>query len=235
MAVKSVMLPGIGPVKLVKHAKSRSLKISIDGRNQLRVSMPRWVPYKIAIEFALKKQDWINAHWNKQQLVTGTAIGKAHRLVLEPSSSNTKLTTRVAGNEVRVFFPDTYDLASPPVQAAAIRGANKALRQQAEKLLPPRLSYLSTQYDFSYSSVKIKNLKTRWGSCNNHQDITLNFYLMQLPVELIDYVLVHELAHTEILNHQQDFWHRVERCLPDYKTRRKQLRAYQPTLVTNLS
>lgn len=235
MPVRSVLIPGIGPIKLVKHAQARSLKISIDGRNQLRVSMPVWVPYRVAIDFAIKKQDWINKHWNEQLLVTGTAIGRAHRLVLEPNSNTNKLTTKVVNNEVRVTYPDTYSPTEPAVQTAILRVANKALRQQAEKLLPPRLVSLAQQHGFDYSSIKIKNLKTRWGSCNNNQEITLNFYLMQLPIELIDYVLIHELVHTEILNHQSDFWHRVETCLPNYKTLRRQLRTYKPTLVTNLS
>src|SRR5581483_5282165 len=144
--------------------------------------------------------------------------------------SATRPSTRIKGSELRVTHPAQLTSAHPSVQAAAKRVAQKALKQEAEALLPKRLEQVAAKYGFSYRSVAVKQLKSRWGSCNHKQDITLNSFLMMLPWELIDYVLVHELIHTKVLHHNTEFWQRFEAAMPDAKQRRKLLRTYQPAL-----
>jgi hypothetical protein len=89
---------------------------------------------------------------------------------------------------------------------------------------------LAQKHGFEYSSVSVKRLKGRWGSCDQHQNIVLNLYLMQLPWELIDYVLLHELTHTRILRHGPDFWAAMQRVLPNVKAIRKEMKQHQPVL-----
>ncbi|MGZ6005017.1 MAG: M48 family metallopeptidase, partial [Candidatus Saccharimonadales bacterium] len=119
---------------------------------------------------------------------------------------------------------------STGVQAKALIGCERALRQEAETLLPQRLKQLADKHDYSYTGVDIKKLKSRWGSCNQHHHISLNLYLMMLPWALIDYVLLHELNHTKHLNHSPSFWTEIETKMPHAKQLRKQLRAFQPSL-----
>jgi predicted metal-dependent hydrolase len=71
-------------------------------------------------------------------------------------------------------------------------------------------------------------MKSRWGSCDQHRNIVLNLFLIQLPWEQIDYVLLHELTHTEVLRHGPDFWRAMERVLSDVKQLRKAVRSAQP-------
>jgi len=78
--------------------------------------------------------------------------------------------------------------------------------------------------------VRIKRLSSRWGSCDSHQNIVLNLYLMQLPWECIDYVLLHELTHTQILRHGAPFWDAMGKLLPNLAAIRKQMRGYHPVL-----
>jgi predicted metal-dependent hydrolase len=92
---------------------------------------------------------------------------------------------------------------------------------------------LASQTGFSYASVGVKQLKSRWGSCNTQREIVLNLFLMQLPWKLIDYVLVHELTHTKVMRHGAPFWHEMERHLPHAKSLRKQMADYQPMLIPN--
>ncbi len=106
------------------------------------------------------------------------------------------------------------------------------MRLQAEQLLPNRLASLAGTHGFEYGSISVKQLKGRWGSCDHQKNITLNLFLMQLPWELIDYVLLHELTHTNILRHGPDFWRAMEAVLPAVKNARKTLRAYQPVLYS---
>src|SRR5262249_22487168 len=126
--------------------------------------------------------------------------------------------------------PLTLTASDVEVQRIAEAASIRALRRQAEQLLPQRLAGLATKHGFRYRSVAVKRLKSRWGSCDQHKNIVLNLFLMQLPWECIDYVLIHELVHTEVLRHGPDFWAAMARELPDVKRLRKQMRQYQPVL-----
>ena len=104
------------------------------------------------------------------------------------------------------------------------------MKQEALKLLPERLASLASKHSFRYKSVRIKKLVSRWGSCSNDRVITLNYFLMQLPWHLIDYVLIHELVHTKHLNHSLDFWLEFDKVYPEAKITRRQLKEYRPII-----
>ena len=80
------------------------------------------------------------------------------------------------------------------------------LRRKAQSILPERLKKLADLHSFSYSSVKIRKSRCRWGSCSVKKNINLSFYLMLLPDHLIEYVMLHELCHTVQMNHSPVFW-----------------------------
>lgn len=74
--------------------------------------------------------------------------------------------------------------------------------------------------------ITIRNQKTRWGSCSSKGNLNFNYQLYYLPEELLDYVVIHELAHRRYMNHSADFWAEVEKYCPNYKTYRQQLKEY---------
>ncbi len=84
------------------------------------------------------------------------------------------------------------------------------LRRQAHAYLPGRLKQLADTNGFVYTSLKINKSRGRWGSCSSRKSINLSLYLMKLPAHLIDYVLLHELCHTKIMNHSPQFWHLLD-------------------------
>ena len=104
----------------------------------------------------------------------------------------------------------------------------KELRKKARKYLTNRLEELASQGNFAYSKLRISSAKTRWGSCSLHGTISLNIALMTIPKRLSDYVILHELAHTDYMSHNKDFWKRVEQVCPRYKQYRKELKEYSP-------
>jgi predicted metal-dependent hydrolase len=231
MATKHVTLPDIGSITLYKRRGSRSLRLSIGLNGEVRVSLPYWVSYKAAEEFAKGKASWI-LHQQVQRTPTlehGQLIGKAHRLHFEPTAGE-RTTTRVSLTEVRVHHPITVPPDNDEVQARALAASIKALRQEAEQLLPNRLQRLAKAYGFNFKSVDVKRLKTRWGSCSSAQEITLNLFLMQLPWHLIDYVLLHELTHTKVMQHGKPFWNELERHLPGARKLRQEINTHQPVL-----
>jgi predicted metal-dependent hydrolase len=232
MSTKQISIPEIGTVTLYKRRGNRSLRLSIGPGGEIRVSLPYWLPYKAGEQFVLSKAPWIAQNRAKPvaALHHGHAIGKAHRLYFDQQAVATKISSRVAANEVRVSFPAIYAPHDQAVQNAAQKAAIRALKKEAEALLPQRLEALASQTGFNYANVAIKQLKSRWGSCNTYKEITLNLFLMQLPWHLIDYVLVHELTHTKIMRHGAPFWKEMERHLPNAKQLRKQMGAYHPIL-----
>ncbi len=109
------------------------------------------------------------------------------------------------------------------------------MRAQAEQLLPQRLEALASEHGFEYKDVAIKQLKSRWGSCDQQKHIVFNLFLMQLPWELIDYVILHELTHTRHLHHGPKFWGDMESILPRLKVYRRAMRSHQPVLLGSLA
>lgn len=231
MATKQIVIPDIGPVTLYKRKGNRSIRLSVGLDGHVRVSLPYWLPYKAGEEFAKTKARWITVHQvrHTSHLIHGQQIGKAHRITFTPSGGITT-TTRVSPTEIRVHHPKHLDIASPRVQKQAHAASIRALRQEAEQLLPARLHRLASQHDFDFTSVQVKQLKSRWGSCSSHKEITLNLFLMQLPWHLIDYVLLHELTHTKVMQHGTPFWLELERHLPNARKLRREINAHQPIL-----
>ncbi|MFI5271167.1 MAG: M48 family metallopeptidase [Candidatus Saccharimonadales bacterium] len=218
-------------VKIYKRRGSKSLRLSITSTGQIRVTMPFWASYRAGLQFAKSKTAWINEHHQEKDLLENNMlVGKAHRLVFNPDSSRQKVSTRIRDNQVTITYPASNSVTDDGIQSAAAKASIKALNLQSNQLLPQRLKTLAEQHDFSYKSVKVRQLKSRWGSCDTKGNIVLNIYLMQLPWDLIDYVLLHELVHTKIHRHGPDFWKMLETKLPNAKVLKKRLREHQPIL-----
>lgn len=233
MATKLVDIPGIGTVSLYKRRGNRSLRLTVSASGEVRVSMPAWVPYKAGEQFAVSKAAWIAAHKIAEpaSLRHGQAVGKAHRLFFEASPLATRVSTRIKENQIEISHPPHFAAHHPAVQDAAKTASIRALRKEAEHLLPMRLRQLAAREGFQFKSVGVKQLKSRWGSCSSQAEITLNLFLMQLPWHLIDYVLLHELTHTKVMQHGRPFWQELERHVPHAKRLRKEISSYHPVLA----
>jgi len=97
-------------------------------------------------------------------------------------------------------------------------------KQMASSYLTPRLKYFANKMNLNFNEVKYKKLKSRWGSCSNQKMITLNIQLLKVQKELIDYVIVHELAHLVYMNHSKEFHTLIEKYLKNSKLLRKKLK-----------
>lgn len=157
----------------------------------------------------------------------GDSIGSSHRIELHEGARRS--ATR-RGQVILWTIPTGSNSNSSENQERARKVVRRALDAEAKAYLPRRLSYLAETGGFLYSSVRYSNAKGRWGSCSNRGVISLNVALMNIPKDLIDYVLVHELSHTRHLNHSEAFWQTVASYYPDYKTARKSLKRYSPYL-----
>lgn len=103
-------------------------------------------------------------------------------------------------------------------------------RERAEELLSERTKLYGNSMGLSYNNITIKDIKTRWGSCSSKKNINYNVRLMLMPIDIIDYIVVHELCHLVYLNHSKEYWQLVEKHMPDYKEREKKLKALTPSV-----
>jgi predicted metal-dependent hydrolase len=109
--------------------------------------------------------------------------------------------------------------------------SNEIDRPSAKRILTQRLNELSETNGFSYNRLFIRNQKTRWGSCSVKNNISLNMKLLLLPEELRDYVILHELVHTQIKNHSSKFWQELDKYVGDAKGKQSALKEYGLLLI----
>lgn len=150
------------------------------------------------------------------------------RLKLETSPLK-NFTVSMRDETVVIACPAHADFTTERVQTLVKNAVMRAMRKKAEEYLPPLVQYWSSLFDLPYNKVTISKARSRWGSCSSKQDISLSFYLMLLPAHLMDYVILHELAHTREMNHGPKFWELLNQ-LTDGKALalRKELRMHRP-------
>lgn len=99
-------------------------------------------------------------------------------------------------------------------------------KRQIRQLVTQRVAYYADVMGIAYGRISMRNQRTRWGSCSSDGNLNFNCRLLYVPPELVDYVVVHELAHRKHMNHSAAFWQEVERYMPDYRERRERLKQY---------
>lgn len=100
----------------------------------------------------------------------------------------------------------------------------RQLAESASTVISERVRHYAPLVGVDYGNITIRNQKTRWGSCTAKGNLNFNVALMRAPIEIMDYVVVHELCHILELNHSDRFWKEVERVMPEYKTYEKWLK-----------
>ena len=94
-------------------------------------------------------------------------------------------------------------------------------RKEARRRITERAAYFAEKMGVDYGRIAIKAAKTRWGSCSAQGNLNFHWKLILMSPAILDYVVVHELAHRIEMNHSPRFWAQVERILPDYRERRR--------------
>ena len=111
-----------------------------------------------------------------------------------------------------------------PLSADLSESKRNVYIRKAKETITKRVSYFARLMGVSYRNITIREQKTRWGSCSSEKNLNFNWKLVLLAPELLDYVVVHELAHRREMNHSKNFWKIVEAELSDYRERRRRLK-----------
>jgi predicted metal-dependent hydrolase len=130
-------------------------------------------------------------------------------------------------NSMREDIKKKLPIKDPSTQRAR-DAQKKILMKKAREYLPYRLDFWATKYGYSYSGCRLSHANTRWGSRSSSGTISLNIGLMKVPEPLRDYVIIHELAHINHMDHSASFWKEVGEHDPLYKRHREQLKQFSP-------
>ena len=215
-----------------RRAKRRTIGMAV-GPDGLEVSAPRWVSVG-EVEMALReKADWIArklVEMDERQQQLGAAridwrdgvvipyLGNDLQVVLDSTQALKKGAAHLDGAVLRLGLPMHAD-------AAQIRDAAQAwLMRQAKQLFAQRLDHFAPQLQVLWRKLSLSSAATRWGSAGADGGIRLNWRLIHHKLDIIDYVVAHELSHLRVMNHSPQFWETVESVVPDYAKRRRVLR-----------
>ena len=130
-------------------------------------------------------------------------------------------------NSNRNAIRDKLPIKDPSEQRARDY-QKKQLMKRAKEYLPYRLEYYAKLYGYSYNKCRLTHANTRWGSCSSNKTISLNIGLMKVPEALRDYVILHELAHLNHMDHSSAFWAEVGSHDAHYKEHRRRLKMFSP-------
>ena len=132
-------------------------------------------------------------------------------------------------NSNRAVIREKLPIKDPSKQKARDY-QKKLLMKKAKAYLPYRLEYYAKLYGYHYDKCRLSHAGTRWGSCSSNRTISLNIGLMKVPEVLRDYVILHELAHLNHMNHSRAFWQEVGEHDKHYKMHDKKLKMFNPGL-----
>ncbi len=222
-----VQLEHIGMVTFSRNRRSKNIKLSVKPDKSVLVSFPFYASKKEVMRFVHKNKEWITLQQRKME-------GRKSRID-ETTQINSKIYTigfavanakRVSksGRMLKIYVPD---FESEDSRAYIEKCISEVYRFEAKQILPSRLKELAKLHGFLYNKVTVRNNRRNWGSCSSKNNISLNLQMMKLPNELIDYILLHELVHTEIKNHSPAFWKRLDEvCDRQAKALAKKVRSY---------
>ena len=212
----------IQDIKIIRTSR-RSKSISLKIRNgELEISCPYNTSETFLKNLIERKKEWINKnidrsrknHKKIDQISNGFITFKGLVLQLIYKKSNFERIT-VEDNELKIFYSE---------KSKSRQLITEWLKLQANNFLRARLSFLSKRISIEFNSLTIKSYTARWGSCNIKGDIFLNWKLIMLPESVIDYVLIHELAHINVPNHSSKFWELVKKKDPYYYKHKRWLK-----------
>jgi predicted metal-dependent hydrolase len=216
-------------LRFVRHRRARRYVLRLCADAVARVTIPRGGSEAEAKRFVER-----NAAWLERQLLRQAAqpvrptfwplgteiLFRGERMRLEADES---AHSGVRFGEQRVCVPGLSGDLRPAVEWH--------LRNLAIRELPARVAELARLNQLTVKSVAVRSQRSRWGSCSRRRTVSLNWRLVQTPLYVRDYIILHELAHFKEMNHSRRFWKEVERMCPDYEKAERWLKLNSRALL----
>lgn len=200
----------------------RRMSLNIDERG-LRVSLPRGIPLAEVDSFIRQHGEWVLNKLEEYSHRAGRRqimIHDGQRLPLLGG----EVTLRIGSGNNRFRWFDTLLELLPRPNADMDALTRRAFQAKALEVFDKRLRHFADLGGYELPPLALSAARTRWGSCSSESGIRLNWRLIHLPLDLIDYVVCHELAHLRQMNHSPRFWAEVAKLCPDWQERRQILK-----------
>jgi predicted metal-dependent hydrolase len=212
----------------VRRARRYIVRVRPDGT--VRVTIPRGGSQAEAARFLQRHSAWVASERARVQAASVTpSWTDGATLMLRGEMVGIRVGAHSSGVCV-VRYGERTVVAKG--DAADLRACIEAdLRALAREELGPRLHALAADHGLTVSRLTIRNQRSRWGSCSRTGRIALNYRLVQMPLPVRDYVLLHELMHLKEQNHSRRFWRLVEAVCPDFRLAERWLRRHGPGLL----
>lgn len=215
--------------QISRTARRKTVAISV-GYDGVRVLAPADVDDAYILAVVRRKAPWVlrkQAGYRElggvpmvREFVSGETfhyLGRPYRLKVVPDCTTN--VTRIVARGAHLLAPAPVGL-SPLLQRTSVRSGLKLwYTGRAKALFPVRLKAIADQLGIRAPDLHIVDQSKRWGSCDSHGRIRLNWRLVMAPVSLVDYVIAHEACHTLEHNHSPRFWRALETIMPDYRQR----------------
>jgi len=214
--------PAIKPYKLIR-SKRRTIALMIGSDATLVVRAPAHTPLDTIEQFVGKNTGWIKRtlarlrkrpQAKQKEFVSGEEflfLGKSYPLEVQNDTQEPLdlrdgfILNEKQRSRGRAFFIEWY-------------------KKEAKKIIAARVEWWAQRFGLAYNSVNITCANRRWGSCAPNDRLNFSWRLVMAPMRVIDYVVVHELAHLPHKNHSRRFWNKVKTMYPDYKNAQTWLR-----------
>ena len=212
----------------IVNPKLKHIYLTFDNEGNLVIKSPK-VPQQQIEQLLLKKASWINHSREKLQHKKGKPLdfskdlelyfkGEAYPLTLVPHSKK-RVQLDFDEEKFRLFY-HAFD------EKLFLRHVDRFYKQEAQKQIPSHVVFWAEKMSLSPTDLRFRKTKRQWGSCSGKNVLSFNTMLMKLPLSVIQYIIVHELAHIKHKHHQKSFWNLIEQHLPDYKQRIVELHTY---------
>ena len=212
----------------IVNPKLKHIYLTFDNEGNLVIKSPKVTQRKIE-QLLLKKASWINNAREKIQYKKGKPLdfsntlelyflGEAYPVTLTLHSKK-RVQLDFDGEKFTLFY-HTYD------ERLFQTHFDRFYKTEAQKHIPSHVELWAEKMGLPPTNLRFRKTKRQWGSCSGKNVLSFNTMMMKLPHDVIQYIIIHELAHIKHKHHQKDFWQLVEQHLPDYKKQVKELKNY---------
>ena len=215
------------PVNIVRRQNQKHVRIRVSADGTVTLSAPRQVSMRYIREVLRRKEEWINSKLREhsgafRRIDPRKQVfleGQAYRVIVQQSSEQ--------GGRLRCRHDETVvELQAPQPQSNEVEYLiAQWLKDEAHRRLKPLARRISDEVGIPFGKIFLRNQKSRWGSSSSAGNISLNWRVVMLPPPLQRYLIVHELAHQNEMNHSHRYWSLVKKLCPDYPELEKELKA----------
>ena len=211
--------------------RKKTIEITLDPECGVLVRSPARTPRKEIATLVQKRAEWILRRATEDVLCPAprrftddeTLLYLGEEIpIVTGTTADRSISVSLEGGAFHILTPS--DISEEERTAGSRAALERWYRNEAARLLPDVVARWQGRVgDRKPSHILIRNQRRRWGSCSSDGSIRLNWRIIMAEPALVDYIVVHELAHLSVMDHSPRYWKQVERALPDYRARRKRL------------